>query len=618
MRGGGGGGGGGRGLVMRPGEELERERDLQTPFLSRVAQIVRPQSTLILIATLFSLGSAACRLASPLLVKEAIDEHLMTGQLEHFVWLAWGFLALSLGEALTRSLQLVTIETAGQNALLALRRRVFAHLQRLPAAFFDRTPLGRLVGRVTTDIEALQELFSSGLVTIFTDLVFLAGTLVLLLQLSGDLTLGAMLIVPLLLVTTLLVRTRVRRAYTTMRAKLSEMNGFLHEQVSGMAVVQAFAQEPRRGEEFDEIATGVRDAQLRSVTWESILSASTEMLSSFTTALIIYFGFGIILEAAGTSAQAAAATGITVGTLYAFVDLMQKFFQPLQDLSMKYTVLQNATVASRRVFALLEEEPESPDPALTQDVPHPAPLHFDRVSFAYNPGVPVLRDVSFTLEPGEKLAIVGPTGAGKTTILNLVTRLYELSSGRILLGDVDTHALPRATLRRAIGVVSQDVFVFEGTVLDNIRLGHPEISEEDAISAAERLGLGEIVARFERGYHEPLAERGKNLSAGEKQLIAFARILALEPEILVLDEATSNVDTHTEELLGHAVHELMQGRSSLVVAHRLSTVQDADRILVLDQGRVAELGTPAELLQRRGLYWELLQRQFGEQGIETR
>ncbi|PIE25704.1 MAG: antibiotic ABC transporter ATP-binding protein [Planctomycetota bacterium] len=597
------------------GAELEREKALETSFLARVAQIVRPELLLIGVAALLSLASAACRLASPLLVKAAIDDHLVASELGGFLWLAWGFLALSLAEALSRGLQMISIETAGQNALLRLRRRVFAHLQKLPAAFFDRTPIGRLVGRVTTDIEALQELFSSGLVTIFTDLVFLAGTVVLLLSLSAELTLGAMLIVPVLLATTLFVRSKVRRAYTHMRARISEMNGFLHEQVSGMAVVQSFAQEGRRQGEFDEIATGVRDAQLRSVTWESLLSASTEMLSSFTTALILYFGLSLTLEALGSDAALASTTGVSIGTLYAFVHLMQKFFQPLNDLSMKYTVLQNAMIASHRVFSLLEEPSETPEAERSHPPIQAADLVFDQVSFAYKPQVPVLRKLSFTLHEGEKLAIVGPTGAGKTTILNLVTRLYEFQQGRILLGGVDTHQIPRQKLRRSIGVVSQDVFVFEGTVLDNIRLAHPEISDRDAIAAADRLGLGEIVSRFERGYYERLAERGKNLSAGEKQLIAFARILVLEPKILVLDEATSNVDTHTEELLGHAVHELMQGRSSLVVAHRLSTVQDADRILVLDKGELAEIGSPEELLARRGFYWELLQRQFGERGL---
>jgi ATP-binding cassette subfamily B protein len=535
----------------------------------------------------------------------------------------FGFLGVAVVELIARWAQQVALETAGQRALLRLRLRVFDHLQKLPTAFFDRTAIGRLVGRVTTDVEALQEMFSSGVVTILGDLVFLIAAVWLLLTLSPSLTAVTMIMVPILLVVTLYVRTRVRVAYTAMRAQLSKLNGFLHEQVSGMSVIQMFGQEAQRTRAFGAVNDGVRDSHLRSVYWESVLSAVTEMLGSFTTALILWYGGGLALEALGAPQADAVSSGLTLGALFAFVDYMQKFFVPLNDLSLKYTVLQNAMVASDRIFELLDEAPEPADRVNSGAIPSDrvsgdsvsggrGSVTFRNVSFAYRPDTPVLEDVSFEIKAGETVALVGATGSGKSTILSLLTRLYELEHGAIELDGVDVRGIARADLRRRVGVVPQDSFLFHGTILDNVRLGHPGISDAEAIAAADRLHLDEIAARFPGGYHEAIAERGKNLSAGERQLIAFARMLVRAPEVLLLDEATSNVDSHLEHLLTEAVQRLMVGRTALIVAHRLSTVRNADRTLVLHKGRLVESGTHDELLKRRGVYWRLYQLQYAE------
>lgn len=590
------------------GAHLDKEAP-ELPFLQRAKRltgrlwpIIRPHQGWLWLSLLLLIGHLACKLTLPWLVMRAIDAGVADGDIEEVLHLAYAYLGVAAAEAVLRAAQMIALERAGQTALLDLRNRVFRHLQKLPAAFFDRTPIGRLVGRVTTDIEALQELFSSGVVTVIGDLLFLVAVLVILVQLSLPLTGAAMLAVPVLLIVTLWIRLRARAAYTTMRTRISQMNGMIHEQVQGMAVVQLFNRESRSRSEFREINAGVRNAQVGSVWWESNLSAITEMLSSFTIALIVWFGGRWALGDDSDGATAA----LTLGTLFAFVDYMNRFFIPLNDLTQKYTVLQNALVASDRVFALLDE-PEEQDPGEGLGHVHEVvgSIEFDRVTFGYGPDNPVLKDVSFTVSPGETVALVGATGAGKTTILGLLTRLYEVTEGAVRLDGDDIRTLRRQDLRREVGVVSQDVFLFEGTILENLILGRPDLTEAQALNAAAELGLDEVVARFPLGYREPVTERGGNLSSGEKQLIAFARMLLAEPRILLLDEATAHVDSRTEELLQKALERLRQGRTVVVVAHRLSTVQDADRILVLHKGELIEQGPHADLMATGGRYADL-------------
>jgi ATP-binding cassette subfamily B multidrug efflux pump len=596
-------------MMPRPQEERGFDRR-RVVYLARVFSFVRRHQVWLWLSLLLLLVHAATRLAQPWLVKVAIDEHLtVSGAGTGFPILVGGFAVVAVLEWFCRHYQLRALERAGQGALLDLRRAVFAHLQKLPLGFFDRTPVGRLVGRATTDVESLQELFSSGVVTIVGDLVFLLAAVAIMFSLSVPLTLASLLVVPVFVGVTLWVRRRVRAAYDALRTRISQMNAELHEQVQGMAIVQMFGQEARSADRFEDINGGVLTAQLGTVRWESLLSAVTEMLGSFTTALILWVGGAYAVEALGVPADEAAAAGLTLGTLYAFVDYMQRMFVPLSDLSMKYTVLQNATIASERIFTLLDEPTEVPDTTEPRAAEGVGRVEFDDVTFGYRADLPVLAGFDLDIPAGSTVAVVGPTGAGKTTLLSVLTRLYEIQGGAIRLDGVDVRDMVRSDLRRQVGVVAQDVFLFRGTILDNLKLGCPDATDEDALRAAAELGLDEVVRRFPAGYREPVAERGRNLSAGEKQLIAFARMLLLQPKVLVLDEATSNVDAHTEHLLQQAVRRLLQDRTSLVVAHRLATIRDADQIVVLDRGRIVERGTHAELIARGGHYFDLDQKQ---------
>lgn len=601
---------------MSTTDELDKEGGaaFDARLVRRLWVFVRPQRRRLLLGFALLLATMACRLALPYLVKVAIDDHFTPQVAEGFWILVALFVAVAVAEAAARRWQMLAVERAGQDALYDMRASLFRHLQGLPSRFFDRTPTGKLVGRVTTDVEALQELFTQGVVTILGDLVFLAATLWILFALDVRLTLVTLGVVPILLGLTLFIRTRVRVAYVHLRSRLSRLNGLLHEHISGMNVIQMFAQEERSRAEFGEINDGVRTAQLTTVRWESTLSALTDMLGSFTMAVLLWYGGGLAL-----AGEPGGALGLTLGTLFAFIDYMGRFFQPLNDLSLKYTVLQNAMTAADRIFRLFDERGQIPEPA--QPVPLDAPrgaIEFRDVEFAYDEGKPVLRGVSFALAPGERVAVVGATGAGKSTVLNLLTRLYDVDGGAVLIDGVDVRAYGLRELRGHVGIVPQDVFLFEGDVLENVRLGHPEISDEAALAAARELGLDEVVARFPGGYREAVRERGVNLSSGEKQLVAFARVLAVAPEVLVLDEATSSVDTHTEALLQAAVHRIMQGRTSLIIAHRLSTIRDVDRILVLHKGELVEEGSHEELLEQRGRYWRLYQLQYREQEGEDR
>jgi ATP-binding cassette, subfamily B, multidrug efflux pump len=610
-----------------PGDKQGRAFDLQ--LLKRLWVYLQPHQRWMWRGFGFLLAGSALRLLGPYLIKTLIDQNLTPRTMDGFYPLLSTFLLVVVGEALFRRVQMVAVDTAGQNALLDLRLALFRKLQQLPAKFFDRTSTGRLIGRVTTDVEALNEMFATGVVTILGDFLFLSATLVILFSLSWKLTLVSLIVVPILLLVTTVIRLRVRKAYVAMRAKLSAMNAYLHEQISGMPVVQMFNRQAQMVGGYQEINAGVRDAQLASVKWETWLSTMVELLSSFTVAIILWYGGGMAAETlgiefvaadggAGDDSASGAKGALTLGVLVAFVDYMQKFFHPLNELSLKYTVLQNAMTASHRIFDLLDASDQLPLP----DQPHvpsqvKGEIEFENVSFGYDPEFPVLKDVSFRVLPGDKVALVGATGAGKSTVLKLLTRLYDVTAGRILLDGVDIREFDLAELRRRIGLVPQDVFLFEGDIMENIRLGDPEVTKTDVLKAGQRLHLDQMVARFPGGWSEPVQERGRNLSAGEKQLISFARVMVASPCVLVLDEATSNVDSHTEIVLQEAVHELMDGRTSLAIAHRLSTVRDVDRILVFHKGEIVEQGSHDHLLEIGGVYARLVRLQYGSTSEEA-
>ncbi|KAB2962463.1 MAG: ABC transporter ATP-binding protein [Thermoanaerobaculia bacterium] len=496
------------------------------------------------------------------------------------------------------------LQTMGQRVLADLRRDVFARLQELDVAFFDRTPVGRLVVRVTTDIDSLNELFTAGIVSIVGDLLLLGGIAAVLFALDWRLALAAFSILPLLLALTLWFKTRARTSFREVRVEVARLAGFLQEHVAGMPVVQLFGREARALEEFRAINRAHRDANIRGIHYYAVYYPGVEILTAI--------GLGLILAVGGSRALGGA---LSAGALVAFLQYAQRFYQPLADLSEKYNVLQQAMASSERIFQLLDtpvsvtSPPGGHAPARVEGA-----IEFERVDFSYRPGERVLHEVSFRVEPGEMVAVVGATGAGKSTLANLLLRFYDVEAGAVRLDGVDVREWGLGALRRAVGLVLQDVFLFAGTVAENLRLGEVAFEEERLRTAARDAEALDFVERLPGGLEAPVRERGAGLSVGQKQLLAFARALVFDPPVLVLDEATASVDTETERRIQAALERLLAGRTSLVIAHRLSTVQRADRILVLHHGRLVEQGSHRELLAGGGLYRRLHELQSRDAG----
>jgi ABC-type multidrug transport system fused ATPase/permease subunit len=483
---------------------------------------------------------------------------------------------------------------------------IFGHLQRLSVSYFDRNPVGRLMTRVTSDVETLNELFSSGVVTIFGDVFTLVAIMGMMLVIDVKLALVTFAVIPMVWLTAAIFRRRVRDAFRDIRYRLARLNAFLQERLSGMRVVQLFGREADSARRFGELNREHLGAHLRSITIYAIFFPVVEVLTAVAMALLLWYGGLRILDQT-----------LTVGVLAAFIQYTRRFFQPLQDLSEKFNLLQSAMASSERVFGLLDEPVTVGEPPRPAMLPRPVrgEVRFEGVWFRYSPDGPwVLKDISFTASPGRTLALVGHTGAGKTTIVNLLLRFYDPDRGRITVDGVDIRDLSTAELRSVIGFVQQDLFLFTGDILHNLTLGAP-ISREAARLAAQRVGADRFIERLPSGYEHRLGERGRNLSVGERQLLSFARALALDPRILVLDEATSSVDAEAEAQIQRAIAELMAGRTSLVVAHRLSTILHADEILVLHHGEIRERGTHRELLASGGLYDRLYQLQLRGQEV---
>ncbi len=510
-------------------------------------------------------------------------------------------------------LQTYFMQWTGQKVMFDLRSQIFRHLQRMHIGFFDRNPVGRLVTRVTTDVDALNEMFTSGVVSIFEDVFVLAFIIAIMCRMDWRLSLLTFAVLPLIFVATLLFRRRVRDSYRRIRIAIARINAYLQEHVTGMVVVQLFNREKRAFRDFEIINRSHMEAFKDAILAYALYYPVVEVLSSAAVAMIIWFGGGQVLR------------GITtIGVLVAFMQYAQRFFRPIQDLSEKYNILQSAMASSERIFKLLDTQPEVVTPAQPVEPRGPGRIEFDHVWFAYNARSQehtggeaewVLRDVSFTIEPGQTVAIVGHTGAGKTTIISLLLRFYDVERGAIRIDGVDIRHMDLNALRRRFGVVLQDPFLFSGTIAENIRLGSTWIEDERIAEAAEQVNVADFIRTLPGGFDEKMRERGSTLSTGQKQLISFARALAHDPKILVLDEATSSVDTDTEFRVREALGRMVEGRTSVIIAHRLSTVQRADNIIVMHKGKVREMGTHQELLAHRGIYWKLYQLQYKDQEI---
>jgi ATP-binding cassette subfamily B multidrug efflux pump len=510
------------------------------------------------------------------------------------------YLVLVVGEFVTYYGQFYLTMMVAQYSLSDLRLSLFRHIESLPMAFFDRTPVGRLVSRMTGDIDAINEMFGAGSLTIFIDLLTLAGIIVIMLTLSFHLALWTLCSVPPLFLIVNFIRVRARVVYRQQRERAAALNSYLSEAIGGMVAIQLFTREDESRGEFKDLNRKSRDSQMMGNVYESGLFSSVEVVSSIT--------LGVILLVGGSQAIHHV---ISLGTLAAFFEYTRQFFNPLREMSTKYTTLQAALASAERVEALMEEPRTVASPAAPRAVAkHRGEIVFEQVNFAYRPGEPVLKDVSFRVEPGQKIAIVGATGSGKTTIIKLLNRFYDVSAGRILVDDLDVRDWDLSALRREIGLVQQDVSLFTGDVLENVRLARTDLPEAEVRTALDRAQALSFVDRLPQQLREPINERGANLSAGQRQLLSFARALVYDPRILVMDEATSSVDSQTERLIQLALDELLQGRTALIIAHRLSTIEKADRIMVMSHGVLRESGTHDELLASRGLYFRLFELQY--------
>jgi ATP-binding cassette subfamily B protein len=647
-------------------------------LMKRLLRYLRPYRWQVTVALVSIVLKAVADVLGPFLTMVAIDRYLapthnkpawltswlsprpLTGIAE----IAGIYVGLTVFSFLLEYLQTYFMQWAGQMVMYDLRSEIFRHLQRMHIGFYDKNPVGRLVTRVTTDVDALNEMFTSGVVSIFEDIFVLAGILAIMLSVNWKLALITFAVLPFIAFATKLFRDRVRDSYRRIRVAIARINAHLQEHVSGMVVLQLFNREKKAFKTFSDVNAQHMDAYKDAIMAHAVYYPVVEILSSIAIALVIWYGGGDVIRQwtiTGIAVSFSPKTLIsfhlvpnvtTLGVLVAFMQYAQRFFRPIQDLSEKYNILQSAMAAAERVFKLLDTPAEITEAAVTKVPQGPGRIEFDRVWFAYRGvtgdqkvgdarakqlsstarpdgrGRPsphdleqteepdwVLRDVSFTIEPAETVAIVGHTGAGKTTIISLLLRFYDVQRGAIRIDGVDIKDMPLPDLRRRFGVVLQDPFLFTGTVEGNIRLGTECISDEQVRQAAEDVNLADFIHALPNTYKEEVRERGTTLSTGQKQLISFARALAHSPKILILDEATSSVDTETEFKVRDALNKMIEGRTSIIIAHRLSTIQRADKIIVMHKAQLREMGTHQQLLAQRGIYYKLYQLQYKDQEI---
>ncbi len=614
-------------------EEEALGKAYDSRLMRRLLQYMKPYKWRVVLALVMVAIVTPLELAPPLIFRNAIDNYFVPA-LNHLLpeasawtgigWLSLIFFAVLAFDFLAQYIQIRIMQRVGQQTMYDMRREIFIHMQRLPMSYFDRNPVGRLVTRVTTDVDALNDLFAAGVVTMINDFFLLVVMAVLLFKIDRRLALDTLAVLPGILIVTMIFRKFVRDANRRIRTAIARINAFLQEYISGMSVVQLFNRERKAMDEFEKRNRDNMLAWRDAILAYALFYPAVEFLSFATIALIYWSGGNRILSG-----------GLTLGVLTAFTMFAQRFFRPIQDLSEKFNILQSAMAASERIFKLLDE------PVLVESDPNAIPLdhprgeiEFRNVWFSYrrdsgfvltNPemnNVPepadedwVLRDVSFRVESGQTIAIVGHTGAGKTTLISLLLRFYDVQRGQILLDGKDIRTIELQDLRRQFGIVLQDPFLFTGTIETNIRLGTPNIDRNTVERAVEEIGLGEFIRSLPEGVASNVNERGSTLSLGQRQLINFARALAHNPRFLILDEATSSVDTKTELLIREALNRLLSGRTALVIAHRLSTIQHADRILVFHKGRLREQGAHQELLSQRGIYYRLYQLQYKEQEL---
>jgi len=574
-------------------------------LMKRLLTFVKPYKKYVMLAILLNLIVAGLGPLRPYLIKIAVDDYIVNKNYIGLFNISLFLIVALFFQAVIQYVLTYFTQLMGQKIIFDLRIKVFAHVQKLSLKYFDKTPIGRIVTRVTNDIESLNDLFSSGIVMIFSDVFIILWIFGFMFFMSWKLALITLSVLPFLFYATFLFRKKVREAYRNVRYHLAKLNSYMQEHITGINIVQIFNKEKEELNKFSNINADYRKANIDSVFYYAIFFPTVEVLSSISIALIIWYGGGSVIQ--GT---------MTIGILFAFIQFTEMFFRPIRDLSEKYNIMQTAMAASERIFNLLDDDtiiPNQIKPTILNNVK--GEIEFRNVTFAYKKDKDVLRNISFKILPGETVAIVGATGAGKTSIISLLTRFYDIQNGEILIDGINIKELDKFELKKFISVVLQDVFLFSGNIKSNITLGSKNISEEDYISAAKIVGADEFINKLPNKYNEEVKEKGATLSVGQKQLLSFARALAFNPKILILDEATSSVDTETEILIKKAIEKLLIGRTSIVIAHRLSTIQNADKIIVMHKGEIREIGTHQKLLAKKGIYYKLYKLQYQEQEI---
>ncbi len=583
-------------------------------LMRRLITYLRPYRTQVAFATAAIIGHSALELLPPYFVKLAIDRYIPRSDFAGLTLMAGAFLLVLLGSFVLDYVQTWLLQLTGQRIMFDLRMQIYEHLQQLDLRFYDRNPVGRLMTRVTTDVDVLNDLFTSGVVSVFGDLFTLVGIMAMMIWIDWRLAIVAFSVLPLIWMVTQWFRRNVRESYRKVRTWIARINAYLQERITGMATVQLFRREARDYEDFHTIDETYRDANLQSIFYYAVFYPAIELISALAAALIIWFGGGWVMAGA-----------LTLGSLVASLQYSFRFFRPISDMSEKFNVLQGAMASSERIFQLLDTKVEIQGAggrgqavggrAKGTGISLPGHIAFENVTFSYVQGEPVLKNVSFRVEPGQRVAIVGATGSGKTTIVSLLLRFYDVQEGRITIGGRDIRDMDLHEVRSYFALVLQDVHLFSGTIGGNVRLGNDAIDDAAVRRAVNAVHAGEFIDRMPQGLDTPVAERGATLSVGQKQLLSFARALAFDPPVLVLDEATSSVDTETELLIRDALKIVMQGRTTIAIAHRLSTIQDMDRIIVLHKGELRESGTHQELLAHRGIYHRLYQLQFKDREL---
>ena len=574
-------------------------------LMKRLLGYVKPYKHYVIFAIFLNVLVAALGPIRPYLTKIAIDKYIANSDYHGLMIIGLLLFGSLLFQAVMQYLLTYYTQYLGQRTLYDLRTQLFNHIQKLALKFFDKTPIGRIVTRATNDVEALGELFSSGIVMVFSDVFIIVWILVFMFFMDVKLSFVTLSVLPVLIYGTFLFRRKARESYRDVRLHLARLNSYMQEHITGMNVVKIFNKERNELDKFSNINNDYRNANIKSIFYYAVFYPGVELLSSIAVGLIIWYGGGEIIR-----------SSLTIGVLFAFIQYTEMFFRPIRDLSEKYNIMQTAMASSERIFKLLDNQTfiKNPgNPVKLEKVK--GKIEFKDVCFAYNENDYVLKNISFTINPGETVAIVGHTGAGKTSLINILTRFYNINKGEILVDSINIESLDKKDLRKYISIVLQDVFLFSGNIESNINLNNNDISRGKIIEAAKIVGADDFIRQLPSNYEEEVKERGATLSVGQKQLISFARALAYNPQILILDEATSSVDTETEQLIQRAIEKLLVGRTAIVIAHRLSTIQNADKIIVLHKGEIRETGNHQELLAKRGIYYRLYQLQYKDQEV---